>query len=76
MENTFSLSKTHVHILLFKCPESGDPVAAAALTDSASLEDVDARSFSVQCNCGWSGRLLGIERLRNWVEEWNNGADN
>jgi hypothetical protein len=70
MENLKQLDKSHVHVLLFKCPESGEPMTAAILTASRSLEDVDSCAFEVKCNCGWSGSLLGIERVKNWVEEW------
>jgi hypothetical protein len=58
------------HVVLFKCPESGEPIAAAAATSSRSLEDVDSFVFPLQCSCGWSGTLPGIARLRNWVEMW------
>lgn len=58
------------HILLFKCPESGEPMAAATLSSQISMEEVDAKSFPVTCQCGWTGKVLGIERIKNWVESW------
>lgn len=60
----------YVHVVLFKCPDSGDPMTAACLSEKKNLEDVDSHPFKVHCNCGWSGKLLGANRLKNWVEEW------
>jgi hypothetical protein len=72
MEKTAgSTNSVIAHILLFKCPKSGEPVAAAALSSQTSLEEVDAKSFPVTCQCGWTGKVLGIERIRNWVEIWD-----
>jgi hypothetical protein len=78
IRQTFHMEKTArstnsviAHILLFKCPESGEPVAAATLSSQTSLEEVDAKSFPVTCQCGWTGKLLGIERIKNWVEIWD-----
>jgi|HubBroStandDraft_6_1064221.scaffolds.fasta_scaffold08797_4 hypothetical protein len=75
---TFFMEKTArstdsviAHILLFKCPESGDPVAAATLSSQISLEEVDAKTFPVTCQCGWTGKVLGIERIKNWMEIWD-----
>jgi hypothetical protein len=72
MEKTVSGTNSVIaHILVFKCPESGEPVAAATLSSQTSLEEVDAKSFQVICQCGWSGKVLGIERVKNWVEIWD-----
>jgi len=72
MEKTARSTNPEIaHILLFKCPESGDPVAAATLSRQTSLEEVDAKSFPVTCPCGWTGKVLGIERIKNWVEIWD-----
>jgi|HubBroStandDraft_6_1064221.scaffolds.fasta_scaffold45334_2 hypothetical protein len=60
----------YVHVVLFKCPSSGDPMAATCVSENKSLEEVDSHAFKVRCNCGWSGKLLGVKRLKNWVEEW------
>jgi hypothetical protein len=63
----------YVHVLLFKCPSSGDPMPAALVSEKRNLEEVDAHAFKVQCNCGWSGKLLGVKRLKNWVAQWSDG---
>jgi hypothetical protein len=55
---------------LFKCPGSGDPVAASFATNSKNLEEVDSHLFSVRCACGWCGTLLGINRVNSWIENW------
>jgi hypothetical protein len=63
----------YVHVVLFKCPSSGDPMTAACVSEERSLEEMDSHAFEVQCNCGWSGKLLGVKRLKNWVAEWGDG---
>jgi len=60
----------YVHVVLFKCPDSGDPMPAVCLSEKKSLEEVDSHPFKVHCHCGWSGKLLGANRLKNWVAEW------
>jgi hypothetical protein len=64
-------TKSFAHVVLFKCPGSGDPIGAAFLSDSKNLEEVDAHTFAVKCVCGWDGSLLGIHRVNGWVEDWN-----
>lgn len=61
------------HVLLFKCPHSGEPMASACVSNKKSLEEVDSHAFTVHCTCGWSGKILGVNRLRSWVEEWDGG---
>ena len=58
------------HVVVFKCPRSGDPIGASFLSDSKNLEEVDGHKFKVKCDCGWSGALLGIHRVNGWVENW------
>jgi|HubBroStandDraft_1064217.scaffolds.fasta_scaffold34137_3 hypothetical protein len=64
---------TFAHVFLFKCPHSGEPLAAACVSNKKSLEEVDSHPFEVHCNCGWSGKILGVNRLRSWVEDWDGG---
>jgi len=68
-------SYAFVHLLLFICPRSGDPMATACVSDKKSLEELDSHSFHIHCNCGWSGKLLGIKRLKSWVDDWNNALE-
>lgn len=72
--NNEQLQETHVHILLFKCPKSGEPITVASLSASRGLEEVDSRAFPLHCECGWSGNLLGVQRLKHWVEDWSGWA--
>lgn len=61
-----------VHVLLFKCPHCEKPTASVLPSSERTLEKVDGASFPVQCFCGWSGNLLGIEARKHWVEAWEN----
>jgi len=65
-------TKSFAHVVVFRCPGSGDPIGASFLSDSKNLEEVDAHTFNVSCICGWTGALLGINRVNGWVEEWSN----
>jgi hypothetical protein len=61
-----------VHVLPFKCPQCAKPSASAMPSAKRSLEEVDGASIAIQCFCGWSGDLVGIEARRHWVELWEN----
>ncbi len=67
-----------VHVLLFECSQCGSPVPSAITSDNRNVEEIDARSIPVKCQCGWSGNLLGADAKRHWVEAWasldGNGA--
>jgi predicted RNA-binding Zn-ribbon protein involved in translation (DUF1610 family) len=60
----------YVHVLLFECPQCGEPVVFARLTASRNLEEVDADTASYSCKCGHVGVLLGLRARQHWVEEW------
>jgi hypothetical protein len=34
-------------------------------SDKAGMEEVDAHSFPVKCECGWSGELLGLTKSKH-----------
>ena len=59
------------HVVLFRCPQSGDPIAASFGSNQKNLEEVDAHAFKVYCLCGWTGTLLGVSRFNSWTETWN-----
>ncbi len=61
----------YVHVLLFACPQCGEPVVFARLTASRNLEEVDADAASYSCKCGHVGVLLGLRARQHWVEEWH-----
>jgi hypothetical protein len=59
-----------VHVLLFECAKCSSPIPSAIRSDERSVEQIDARSMSVTCHCGWSAQLLGTEAKRHWVDHW------
>src|ERR1700694_2998750 len=59
-----------VHLLLFGCPECGNPIAVSRVSEFYNLELLDATSFRVKCDCGWSGDFLCAEARRHIVESW------
>jgi hypothetical protein len=61
-----------VHVLLFECPQCANPSASAMPSAERNLEKVDGASIPIQCFCGGSGDLVGIEARRHWVELWEN----
>ena len=60
-----------VHILLFACPSCTGPISSAVATSERNPEETDARSFVLDCNCGWEGTQMGLLAKRHWVEAWN-----
>ncbi len=60
-----------VHVLLFQCTSCGNPISSAIATIERNPEETDARSFSLQCNCGWAGSQMGLLARRHWVETWS-----
>src|ERR1700675_3242731 len=63
------------HVLLFSCPKCGNPLASAWLSTEKNLEGADAQRFDRKCDCGWSGRLVGAQALRHWIEPWKNPVE-
>ena len=61
----------YVHVLLFQCPQCGEPVVFARVTASRNLEEVDGETASYSCKCGHLGAILGIHARQHWVEEWH-----
>jgi hypothetical protein len=60
-----------VHVFLFQCGDCGAPIATASANGERNLEQMDAQSFSLECNrCGWSGRSIGTAAKRHWVDLW------
>jgi hypothetical protein len=66
-----------VHVFLFQCGDCGAPVATASASAARNLEQMDAQSFSLECNrCGWSGRSIGTAAKRHWVDFWDSESEN
>jgi hypothetical protein len=63
--------KDFVHILLFECPSCRLPVVHALTSESKNIENIDLEFHTAICSCGWSGKLLGLDARRHWVESWN-----
>lgn len=59
-----------VHVLLFECPKSGDPIPAHLVARDSNMESIDASNFDLRCACNWTGQQLGIRARRHWVEPW------
>jgi hypothetical protein len=64
-------SQRFAHVLLFRCPDCGSPISLALATGERNMEQVDSRSFALQCNCGWIGNLIGLAARKHWVETWS-----
>ena len=65
--------KAFVHVLVFQCPKSGDPICELTLRPERSLEESHVVPFNVKCSCGWQGQMLGVNARMHWVEAWSNG---
>ena len=68
MENDPS---TFLHVLVFQCSECGQPVLQWVLTEYRSVEEIDGRTYTPKCSCGWSDRRLGAEARRHMVAPWS-----
>jgi len=66
--------RNFVHMLLFQCPQCGEPIAVAKSTPHRSLEKVDAAEMELTCNCLWTGKILGMEAKRHIVLNWDGEA--
>jgi len=63
-------NSSFAHVVLFKCPKSGDPIGSSFVSSKRNLEEVDSHSFELQCPCGWTGTMLGISKVSSWVANW------
>lgn len=61
---------TFLHLLIFQCPQCGNPMSAWTLSAMRNLEEVDGSTFALQCGCGWTENWLGAKAKRHWVEPW------
>jgi hypothetical protein len=46
------------------------------MSGARNLETIDADTFAVQCECGWTKEILGVEAIRHWVTEWEAKSTN
>jgi hypothetical protein len=70
MNNIETRDSSFAHVVLFKCPSSKHPIGTSFLSNKKNLEEVDSHSFQLRCECGWAGEMLGISRVKSWVEVW------
>lgn len=57
----------YAHLLQFRCRRCGQPIVIAIQSEAANLETVDGDSYFLECQCGWSEVLLGVEAARHLV---------
>ena len=67
VENT---AHTYLHLLVFQCPQCGDPISVPMLSEVRSLEQADGTTCKLACSCGYSREVLGIQARRHYVEPW------
>ncbi len=60
----------YAHILLFSCKGCNKPLPIPVMSAARNLEPIDADTFDVQCECGWTKEFLGVEAISHWVTEW------
>jgi len=57
----------YAHLLQFRCRRCEQPIAIVVRSEAANLERVEGDSYRLECQCGWSEDLLGVEAARHWV---------
>jgi hypothetical protein len=65
-----TVTDSYAHVLLFACPQCGNPLAAACASTEKNLEVADGHWFNPHCHCGWTGSVIGVQALKHWVEPW------
>jgi hypothetical protein len=61
---------SYCHVFLFACPNCAGPLAFVCRRLEKNPEFVDEMHFGLNCECGWSGNLLGLVSKTRWVEPW------
>jgi hypothetical protein len=65
----------YLHSLLFRCEQCKEPIPISAMSAERNLEKIDGDSFDVQCKCGRSKQLLGLEAVRHYVIPWEDAQN-
>jgi hypothetical protein len=65
----------YVHVLLFRCKQCSEPLTIPVKSTVATLEEIDAENFDLECKCGWSQKLFGLEATRHWSVRWGGPQD-
>jgi hypothetical protein len=63
-------TETYSHVLLFACPQCGNPLASACASTNKNLEVADAHWFNPHCHWGCTGSVIGVQAVKHWVEPW------
>ena len=66
-----SMYMPYAHLLQFRCRRCEQPIVLSVRSEAANLETVDGDSFRLECQCGWSETLLGVEAARHLVTLWH-----
>ena len=67
VENTCPI---YLHLLVFQCPQCGDPISIPKLSEVRSLEQADGSTYMLTCSCGYAREALGIQARHHCVELW------
>jgi hypothetical protein len=65
-----AIAAQFAHVLLFRCPQCGSPLASACASRKRNLEQAEAHWFKPHCHCGWTGDVIGVIAVKHWVEAW------
>jgi len=60
----------YAHVFLFRCPACHGALTSVSFNSEYNLETADSYVFRPQCDCGWTGELVGFMAVRHWVQEW------
>lgn len=64
-------AESFVHVLLFACRQCKGPASSVVRTNESNVDLVDVRVVPIRCDSrGLSGKLIGTEAKRHWVETW------
>jgi hypothetical protein len=61
------MNMPYVHLLQFRCRGCDQPIVIFIGGEAANLEKVDSDPYRLECDCGWSETLIGVEAARHLV---------
>jgi hypothetical protein len=59
------------HLLVFRCKCCNRPLPRPVMSAARNLEEIDAFTFNLHCECGWKKQSLGVEAISHWVADWH-----
>jgi hypothetical protein len=54
----------------FQLSQLRQPAASACASTRKNLEPAEAHWFSLHCDCGWTGAVMGMNAVNHWVDPW------